>query len=63
MITVNVEKWMGQIQNGQSLYYREGVCLSTDDKPVNWANGSKLAEMDTGKLYLYDAANQQWREF
>lgn len=45
-------------------FYGDGVCLSSDDKPIgNVENGSKLLEMDTGKIYIYDAQNSQWREF
>lgn len=45
--------------------YYEGECLSTDTKPNgdHIFNGSKLIEMDTGKVYIYDAANKIWREF
>ena len=41
----------------------EGVCLSTDDKPTDVANGSSLMEMDTGKVYMYDEEGEQWRAF
>ena len=45
-------------------FYGDGVCLSSDSKPIgNVENGSKLIEMDTGKIYIYDAQNNQWREF
>ena len=53
-----------QMVNGKM--YREGVCLSSDTKPTNdkaMANGSKLMEMDTSKLYLYDEKNKTWREW
>lgn len=43
--------------------YGEGSCLSTDTKPVGMANGSTLMEMDTGKVYMYDEAGEQWRVF
>lgn len=43
--------------------YIEAACLSSDAKPTGYANGSVLKEMDTGKLYLYDAANETWREW
>lgn len=49
-------------ENGEPVYYGEGVCLSGDTKPENMANGSALIEMDTGKLFLYDASGHQWRE-
>lgn len=43
--------------------YGEGSCLSTDTKPVGMTNGSTLMEMDTGKVYMYDEENEQWRVF
>ena len=36
--------------------------LSTDQKPVNVPNGSSFLEMDTGKVYVWDRQNQQWKE-
>lgn len=42
--------------------YKEGACLSGDAKPTtNIMNGSKLLEMDTGTLYVFDEANSIWR--
>lgn len=42
--------------------YVEGDCLSGDTKPVNGiANGSLLMEMDTAKLYKFDATGKVWR--
>lgn len=40
----------------------EYVCLSTDDKPVNVTNGSMCLEIDTGKIFAFDAQNQAWIE-
>lgn len=38
--------------------------LSTDTKPTDYiANGSVFIEMDTSKVYFFDAANSQWREW
>ena len=38
--------------------------LSTDAKPTTGvANGSVFIEMDTSKLYFFDAANAAWREW
>ncbi len=41
------------------------VGLSTDSKPtdVSIGNGWMFIEMDTKKIYFYDAANTTWREF
>ena len=39
--------------------------LSGDTKPTgaDVANGSVFLEMNTGKIYFYDAANAQWLEW
>lgn len=38
--------------------------LSTDSKPsVGVGNGSCFLEMDTGKIYFYDADGSQWLEW
>ena len=41
--------------------------LSTDTKPDETkdsvGNGAAFIEMDTGKLYFYDADSTQWVEF
>ena len=43
----------------QTVYY----CLSTDTKPTDRiGNGDVLIEMDTGKVYLYDADGAEWLE-
>lgn len=65
MVSINTEKWMGKSsRSGNAKYYREGECLSTDTKPTEgWANGSKLIEMDTSKVFMFDEANSLWREF
>lgn len=36
--------------------------LSTDTKPTDCPNGSKVNEIDTGKQYLFDAENSVWYE-
>lgn len=41
--------------------------LSTDTKPTEIAgkkvdNGSVFIEIDTGKLFLYDLENEEWKE-
>lgn len=37
--------------------------LSTDTKPLDVANGSAFIEMDTSKIYFFDAAGKQWLEW
>ena len=37
--------------------------LSTDTKPTEGIeNGSIFIEIDTGKFFMYDGENQQWKE-
>lgn len=62
MITYQVYTY-NQNTDGTPANYVEGTCLSSDTKPTNVANGSKMLEMDTSKLYLYDAAGSTWREW
>ena len=40
----------------------EIYCLSTDQKPDYCGNGSVLIEMDTMKVYFFDAENRVWIE-
>ena len=37
--------------------------LSTDTKPLDVANGSAFIEMDTSKLYFFDAENPIWYQW
>lgn len=41
--------------------------LSTDTKPTelnneNISNGTIFVEIDTGKIYMYDLENREWKE-
>ena len=36
--------------------------LSTDEKPTNVGNASTFYEMDTKKLFMFDAENDVWLE-
>lgn len=49
------------IRNGKEVV--EGACLSSDTKPLTFGNGSILMEMNTSKLFMFDEANNQWREW
>lgn len=59
---------MGE-QNGTGAPFAFGCVtyygLSTDNsKPTtDVANGSAFVEMDTSKLYFYDAEGETWREW
>lgn len=35
---------------------------SIDAKPINVENGASYIEIDTGRVYRYDAENKQWME-
>lgn len=49
---------------GGTKRYVEGSCLSTDTKPTtDISNGSMLLEMDTGKIFVFDEENSEWKEF
>lgn len=37
--------------------------LSTDAKPTGVGNGSTFIEMDTSKVYFYDADGEEWKEW
>lgn len=41
----------------------EGECLSSDEKPVSYGNGSRLIEMDTSKVYFFDESGSTWRSW
>ena len=50
--------------HGNKLYV-EGYCLEDDTKPLVadapfLANGSKLTEIDTGDVYLYNEEDDEW---
>lgn len=41
--------------------------LSTDEKPTEYDgyiidNGSTFIEIDTGKVYMFDLENEEWKE-
>lgn len=36
--------------------------LSTDTKPTDCINGAAFIEIDTGKVYLFDAVGGEWHE-
>lgn len=35
---------------------------SIDEKPVDVANGAEYTEIDTGRIYRFDAENAVWHE-
>ena len=37
--------------------------LSTDEKPVDAANGSRAVEIDTGNIFCFDAENKVWHKW
>ncbi len=53
---------MISVINGTADYAADVRGLSTDTKPTTCPNGSTFVEMDTGKVYIFDAENAQWRE-
>ena len=62
MISIKKVEDFGKTSDGTYVRCVEGVCLSTDTKPTDWANGSILMEIDTKKVFVFDAENSTWRE-
>lgn len=63
MVTFPIKILMSR-DNDPPLFYCEGHCLSTDEKPTAGIyNGSHLTEMDSSKLFHFDAENIQWLEW
>lgn len=62
---INIISFNRVYDSAQKAYnnHREGTCLSSDTKPTNWDGGSILLEIDTSKVYMYDAKNEMWREW
>lgn len=66
MITLNkVEN--SKLNSGDMFGILELRGLSTDTKPTkfdafNVDNGSVYIEIDTGKIFMYDLENEQWKE-
>lgn len=62
MITVYRNNGLAMTEEG-NLVDKEYRGLSTDSKPTeNITNGSVFIEIDTGKLYMFDAEGTQWKE-
>ena len=55
-----------RISNGEKIALLELAGLSTDEKPTEMGttkidNGSVLIEMDTQKIFFFDAENEEWK--
>lgn len=64
MITIYEHKYSTDKDNTMKVELRG---LSTDTKPTTLGgktieNGSVFIEIDTGKMYMYDLENEQWKE-
>lgn len=52
-----------ETKNGHDYVYREYVGLSTDAKPTTGVfNGSTFFEMNTGKVFMFNATSLTWVE-
>lgn len=56
-----IVKEIGFKRSGKSLV--NAVCLSADDKPLSFTNGSTAIEIDTGKIYAFDEDGGVWHEW
>lgn len=63
MITIEISTLVPPEGGADHKYRVEGSCLSTDMKPTDVANGSILKEMNTGTVYMFDEAGEQWLPF
>lgn len=62
MLRIVKEKMLPNGSDGL-IPFIEGFCLSTDtNRPTSVATGSKLTEVDSGKVYLYDEDGEAWTE-
>ena len=67
MISIYKTETIKRKPNNTSFVRVELRGLSTDNKPTSVGekvvdNGSVFIEIDTGKMYLYDLDNEQWKE-
>ena len=60
MISMYKKNDISNIMNGEREIELRG--LSTDDKPTTVENGTTFIEIDTGKVYIFDKENTQWKE-
>lgn len=62
MITVYRDNGLAMTTDG-TLVEIEMRGLSTDEKPTeNIVNGTVFIEIDTGKVYMFDAEGTEWKE-
>ena len=66
MLTIRKEENQ-PLRGGEDSIFVEIRGLSTDDKPTEYydkeiGNGSTYIEIDTGKIYMYDADTEEWKE-
>ena len=57
MITIYRKE--GAVKDKQEIELRG---LSTDNKPTNVENGTIFIEINTGKIYMFDAVSKTWKE-
>ena len=52
---------VGGAEKLERLYYGEGYCLSTDEKPTEGiASGSTCIVTDTREVFFFDGETRQW---
>ena len=59
MLTVTQDSWESKEKNKKLV---EIMCLSTDEKPDGYLNGSLCLEMDTGDFYYFDGETETWNK-
>ena len=64
MLSIEYQRVQGYDSNGNPIYRIFGFGLAGDSKPTQGiANGSTIVEMDTSKIYFYDEAGEEWKEW
>lgn len=65
MITSTSNTFQGYTADGATIQVSTYFGLNSDTKPTDdtVGNGSAFVEMNTGKLYFYDAENSEWKEW
>lgn len=64
MVRCTKEVFTGKTIGSPSTFYREYAGLSTDTKPTDTgiSTGSLFLEVDTGDIFVYDEAGEQWNK-
>lgn len=63
MVKIETTKQVWDVDNKEQREHIVGYCLSTDEKPTEYANGSILIETDHEdglQVYIFNEASNTW---